>query len=323
LGLNHDICTLFMSNKAISWSIFIVLCLIWGSSFILMKVGSEGLTGTQIAALRIFSSGIVFVPFAFMHLKQIPRHKLKYVCLTGIFGNLLPAFCFAIAISYIDSSLEGILNSLTPLCVAVIAIVFYGDRIRPVRIAGIVIGFLGLCLLSLLEDNISLDNYGYALLVVLATFSYGFNVNLVSHHLKDVKPLPMATVSLSLMAIPSGLVLWWNGFFQLDFSDSVVQWSVFNTLLLGLVGSAFATVLFYALVQRAGGLFASLVTYGIPFVALAWGLIDGEPVGWPEAISLPLILLGVYLARLPDKKTAEPVPPPSDQLEEKPVVKQT
>lgn len=283
-----------------------------------MKVSSEGLTGSQIAALRIFSSAIVFVPFAIFHIAHIPRKKWGLLFLTGLCGNLLPAFCFAIAITRVDSSLEGILNSLTPICVVAIGILFFRDKIKPQRIVGIIIGFAGLCLLTFLKENIDLDNMGYALLVVLGTISYGINVNLVSHYLKTVKPIHIATVSLSLMAIPAGLVLWQQDFFSLDFGEPAVQWSIFNTLLLGLVGSAFATVLFYILVQKAGGIFASLVTYGIPFVALFWGFTDGERVTIVDIICLPLILLGVYLANRPDKKTVEISTPVREPMREQP-----
>ncbi|MBL7745879.1 MAG: EamA family transporter, partial [Chitinophagaceae bacterium] len=71
---------------------------------------------------------------------------------------------------------------------------------------------------------------------------------------------------------------------------------------LGVLGSAVATALFYVLVQKAGGLFASLVTYGIPFVALGWGLYDNETITWIQLISMGIILLGVYMANRPDKK---------------------
>lgn len=294
-----------MSNKFISWVIFILLCFIWGSSFILMKASSDGLTGSQIAALRIFSASLVFIPFAFFHLPYIPRKKIGLLFLTGICGNLLPAFCFAIAILKIDSSLEGILNSLTPICVVLVGAVLFRDRIKMQKIIGVLVGFVGLCLLTILHENIRMNNLGYASLVIIATVSYGINVNLVSHYLKELKPIHIATVSLAFMAIPAGGILWQQGFFQLDFTDSIVQWSVFNTLLLGIAGSAFATVLFYILVQKAGGLFASLVTYGIPFVALFWGFIDGEAVTAVEFICLAIILFGVYLANRPDKKESE------------------
>lgn len=299
-----------MNNKLLSWGIFVLLCFIWGSSFILMKVSSEGLSGSQIAALRIFSSSLVFIPFAFAQGSKVPRKKIGLLFLTGLCGNLLPAFCFAIAITKVDSSLEGILNSLTPICVVCIGVLFFGDKIGRQKIVGIVIGFIGLCLLTLFKKNINLDNWGYASLVILGTISYGINVNLVSHFLNQQKPIHIATISLALMTIPAAVILWQQNFFQLDFTDKVVQWSILNTLLLGLIGSAFATVLFYILVQKAGGLFASLVTYGIPFVALFWGFLDGEVITIVEFICLPVILVGVYLANLPDKRKSGAKAPP-------------
>jgi drug/metabolite transporter (DMT)-like permease len=293
---------LFMSTKLISWAIFVLLCFIWGSSFILMKVSSQGLTASQIASLRIFSAAIVFVPFAFFHMSKIPRKKAGLLVFTGIFGNLLPAFCFAIAVLKIDSSLAGILNSLTPIFVVLVGTLVFKDKIKTQKIIGVLVGFAGLVLLTLTQESISLENAGYSSLVLLGTISYGVNVNLVSHYLKEIKPLHIATVSLAFMTIPSGLLLWQQDFFQVDFTSTRVQWAVFNSVLLGIVGSAFATILFYILVQKASGLFASLVTYGIPFVALFWGFMAGEPISLSAIVCLALILLGVYLANRPDKK---------------------
>ncbi len=305
-----------MSNKFICWSLFILLCFIWGSSFILMKVSNQGLTASQIAALRIFSAGLAFIPFAFFHISNVARKKIGLLIITGIFGNLLPAFCFAIAILKIDSSLAGILNSLTPICVVFVGVLFFRDKIRTQKIIGVMIGFAGLCLLTFTQKNISINNFGYAALVLVGTISYGINVNLVSHFLKEIKPIHIATISLAFMTIPSGIVLWQQGFFQHDFSDSSVQWAVFNSILLGLVASAFATVLFYILVQKASGLFASLVTYGIPFVALFWGFLDGESITIAGFISLGIILLGVFLANRPDKKeNGINTPPPKLSVE--------
>jgi drug/metabolite transporter (DMT)-like permease len=293
-----------MSNKFISWTIFVLLCFIWGSSFILMKVSQKGLTAPQIAAVRIFSAALVFLPFAVFHIAKLPRRKMGLVILTGFFGNLFPAFCFAIAILKVNSSLAGILNSLTPICVATIAIIFFKDKIKTQKLIGVLVGFAGLCLLTLTQKDISFNNLGYSLLVIAGTISYGINVNLVSHYLKGIKPIHLATVSLAFMGIPAGIVLWQQGFMELDFSDSVIQWSIINSCLLGIVASAFATVIFYMLVQKAGGLFASLVTYGIPFVALLWGFLAGESITVIEIVCLGIILAGVYLANRPEKKEA-------------------
>ncbi len=295
-----------MSNKFICWAIFIILCILWGSSFKLMHDSQLGLSAAQIAALRIFSAGLVFVPFAFFHFSRIPKGKMGRVILSAVFGNLLPAFLFAEAITHLDSSLAGILNSLTPICVVVVGIFFFKDKISRQKIGGVLTGFFGLVLLTALpliieKKAISLDNFSYTLLIVMATFLYGINVNMVGHYLKALNPVHIATVSLAFMTIPAGIVLWQQGFFQLDFGDPVVKRSVWESVGLGVAGSAIATVLFYMLVQRAGILFASLVTYGIPFIALGWGLIDNEKITWVQPLCLGIILLGVYLANRPEK----------------------
>jgi drug/metabolite transporter (DMT)-like permease len=295
-----------MSNKFISWSIFVVLCIIWGSSFKLMHDSQYGLTPAQIAALRIFSAGLVFVPFAFFHIKKIPKKKGGLVVLSAVFGNLLPAFLFAIAMTRIDGSLGGILNSLTPICVVVVGIVFFKDHIRQQKIIGVLTGFVGLVLLTLSpvilgEKSIRFDNLGYTLLIVLATFLYGINVNMVGHYLKGLNPVHIATVSLAFMTIPTGIVLWQQGFLDLDFGNKQVQQAITYSVILGIAGSAIATALFYVLVQKAGMLFASLVTYGIPFIALLWGFSDGEKISWIKIICLGIILFGVYLANRPEK----------------------
>ena len=283
-------------NKLIAWGIFLLLTCVWGSSFILMKYSQRELTAWQVAALRIFSAGLVFLPFALFHISKLPRKKILLVILTGITGNLMPAFLYAIAISRIDSSLASILNAFTPMFVVVIAIIFFGDQIKIKKIIGVVIGVAGLILLFKTSTGISLHNLGYASLILLATIFYGINVNVVSHYLKDANPMQVASVSISFMIIPTAIVLWQQHFFDLAFDDSEVQLAVIESVLLGVVGTAIATALFYVMIKKAGGLFASLVTYSIPIVAMLWGIADNEQVGWLQFISLGIILTGVYLA---------------------------
>lgn len=290
-----------MSNKFISWTIFIVLCVIWGSSFKLMKDSSIALSASQIASLRIFSAGLVFIPFAVFHFGKIPVGKRGLVILSAVFGNLLPAFLFAIAMTKLDGSLGGILNSLTPLCVAVTGIAFFRTRISSQKLLGVLVGFGGLVLLTVTpvlmgQKSIEFTNLNYSLLILLATFLYGINVNMVSQYLRGVNPVHIATVSLAFMTIPTAIVLWWQGFQHLDFNDSKVQGAILASTGLGVFGSAIATALFYILVKRAGGLFASLVTYGIPFIALMWGVFDHEAISLLQILCLGIILIGVYLA---------------------------
>jgi len=286
------------SDRVVSWGIFILLCIIWGSSFILMKASKNELTWAQIASLRIFSAGIVMLPFAFFHFSRIPLKKIPLVILSAICGNLLPAYLFAGAIAKnIDSGLAGILNSLTPICVVVIGILFFKSKIGSRKIFGVLIGFVGLALLTVAgEKGISFENIQYTLWILLATVLYGFNINIVGNYLKDINPIHLAVVSLAFMIIPAGIVLWQGSFLQIPFDDDATLLAVINSVMLGIVGTAIATALFYVLVKKAGGLFASLVTYGIPFVAVTWGFIFGENITLLQIGCLGIILSGVYLA---------------------------
>lgn len=230
------------------------------------------------------------------------------VILSALCGNLFPAFLFAGAIAKnIDSSLAGILNSLTPICVVIIGTIFFRSKIKTRKILGVIIGFAGLTLLTLAgKKEISFENLQYTLWIFLATVLYGLNINIVAVYLKDINPIHLAVVSIATMLIPTGIILWQQGFLQLPFDDPKTLFSVIDSVMLGIAGTAIATALFYMLVNRAGGLFASLVTYGIPFVALTWGFIYGEKITIVQISCLLIILAGVYLANMPEKNVLKP-----------------
>ena len=281
-------------QKSSSWVLFVLLALVWGSSFILIKKASVQLTGWQIGAIRIFSAGIVFLPFALFHISKLPKSKVPLIILTGLLGNLFPAFLFAIAIHQkIESSVAGILNSLTPLFVIVIGVLFFRNKVAPQKFAGVLIGFVGLLLLSITRGPVSISDIGFTLLILLATILYGVNVNLVGTYLKGLDPIKMATVSIGFLTLPTAIVLWLN---PVSFSSAQVWNGVLASVALGFLGSAAATILFYMLLKKAGGLFASLVTYAIPVVAIAWGMVDGENISLVQLGCLGIILCGVYLA---------------------------
>lgn len=286
------------NDRLVSWGIFVLLCVIWGSSFILMKASKYELTWAQIASLRIFSAGVVMLPFAFVYFTKIPKKRFPLVILSAICGNLLPAYLFALAIAKdLDSGLAGILNSLTPICVVITGIIFFRSQIATRKIIGVLVGFIGLTLLTLAgKKGMSFENLEYTLLILAATILYGFNVNIVGHYLKDINPVQLAVVSISFMLIPTAIVLWQTDFLNLSFADSDVLLAVLNSVMLGIAGTAIATALFYVLVKKAGGLFASLVTYGIPFIALGWAFYFGENVTALQIGCLVIILSGVYLA---------------------------
>ena len=284
-------------GKFINWTLFVLLSFIWGSSFILMKLSSAQLNGWQIASVRIFSAGLVFLPFAIIHISKIPRNKLGLIILSGLFGNLIPAYLFAIAIeNKLNSSLAGILNSLTPILVIVIGLLFFKIQIQAKKIAGVLIGFIGLLILSLSKGGITGANFWFAFFILLATLSYAINVNLVNYFLKGVDPFKAATISLAFISIPAAIILWQQDLPSLLINNIAYQLPVLAAVVLGIFGSAVATVLFYVLIKRAGGVFASLVTYGIPVIAILWGLLYGENITVIQVLCLGVILSGVYLA---------------------------
>ena len=193
----------------------------------------------------------------------------------------------------IESSIAGILNSLTPLFVIVIGALFFGVKVAPKKVIGVVIGFIGLLILSVAKGPVSVSDLGFTLLILLATVFYGLNVNIVGTYLKGIDPVKMATVSVSFLVMPTAIVLWMK---PLDLTSAHVRNGVLAAVVLGLLGSAAATIIFYVLIKKAGGLFASLVTYVIPIIAMSWGFFANENVGLIQLGCLGIILGGVYLA---------------------------
>jgi len=284
------------TSNLLNWILFVALSFIWGSSFILMKEGMRQLTPYQVASIRMLSAGLVLMPFAVKRRNHINR-KRGYIILSGLLGSFIPAFLFCIAETRIDSALAGILNALTPICVIIVGALAFQHRSTRNQIAGVIIGFAGLLLLFASSATINFGYISYALLVLLATLSYGINVNMVNRVLTDIRSVDIAAFAFTSLILPAALVLWYTGFFQLDLNSTDMFWSIGASALLGITGTAVATILFYVLLKKAGPIFSTMVTYGIPFVALFWGALAGESITFLQIGCLILILGGVYVSR--------------------------
>lgn len=285
----------FLKDKLINWSLFTALCVIWGSSFILMKAGINSLNAYQVASIRILSAGLVLVPFVGKALKEIPKNKLVPVLLSGFLGSFFPAYLFCIAETKIDSSLAGILNALTPLFTILIGISFFQLKAKTMQLIGVFVGFAGLCLLMTVSGKVRFEHFSYSTLVLIATFLYGVNVNLVGRHMQGIGSLSIASVAFVFLVIPCIIILYATGYFALPLTSTPVILSTLASFVLGVMGTAVASVIFYMLVKKAGTLFASMVTYGIPFVAVLWGVWSGEIITMQQVVCLGIILIGVYL----------------------------
>ncbi|MFM7358247.1 MAG: DMT family transporter, partial [Sediminibacterium sp.] len=154
-----------MRNSWVSWLLFIALCLIWGSSFFLMKVGMDHLSAYQVASLRMLTAGLLLVPFAGKAWRSIPRNRVPLVMASGLLGSFLPAYLFCLAETKIDSAMAGILNALTPLFTLLVGIFFFRLKARAIQITGTFVGFMGLVMLIITGSEIHLSNLSYSFLV--------------------------------------------------------------------------------------------------------------------------------------------------------------
>lgn len=273
-----------------------------------MKIGLDNqLTAYQVASLRIVAAGIILLPIALRHIRSIPLNKLFLVFMSGVLGSLLPAYLFCIAEEEIDSSLAGTLNCLTPVFVIITGVLFFKVTPPASKVAGILIAFTGSILLLFSKGQMQESRHLlYVSFVILATFLYGFNVNMVTRHLLQISSFHIAAVALVLNAVPAFIVLIYSGYFNLPLTEHNLLLATGAASFLGLIGTAVATIIFYMLVKRAGGIFASMVTYGIPFIAIAWGIYYNETFGLKQLGCLLIILFGVYwVNRKPVKKVID------------------
>ena len=299
--LFHKIITIldkiwFMNSKQLKWVYLLVLSVIWGSSFILIKKGLVGLTAIQLGSLRILFAAIFLLIIGFKSLSKIPKEKWKYIALTSLLGTFIPAYLFAIAETEIDSSITAILNSLTPLNTLVFGALVFGIGFQKRQAWGVFIGLLGSLLLVFNGAiNHPGQNYYYAILVIIASICYALNVNLIKRYLSDLSPLSISTGNFAVLFLPALFILFFSGF-SIVIHLEKVQHAVFFIMVLGVVGTGIANIIFFRIIQMSSPVFATSVTYLIPIVAFFWGLLDNEMLTPIQGLGAFIILIGVYLS---------------------------
>lgn len=283
-------------QNIINWTIFIVISLIWGSSFKLMKIGMIDLTSYQVSALRLFSAGLVFSVIGIREIKKLENKKIiPLIVISSLLGNFLPAFLLCLAETKIDSSLAGIINSLMPVFVIITGKLFFDLHVKSKKWLGIAIAFIALSLLLFSKVKTDFNNLPYSLYVVCASLFYGINSNIIIKYLKDFKAVQILSIGLSILAIPSFLILVFTGYFnKLSLEPNFII-STSASLFLGVIGTALAFSLFYYLIKSTGSVFSATVTYTMPVVAICWGLLSGEHLTAFQLACFSGILGGVYL----------------------------
>ena len=296
-----------MSLSLRKWGTLVILSLIWGSSYILIKKGLTGLTPIQLGSLRVIVTTIIIAPIGYQKIKHIPEQKMKWVALSAFVGSFFPAYLFAFAETEISSSITAVMVSLTPLFTLLISVFVFGEELFKKQVFGVLIGFTGIIVLINNELFSSSFNILYIMFIVLAAFCYAVNANVLKYKLSNIPALGIVFMSFLFMFIPAFIILCFSNFPFSDFtSDPLIIESIIYIIILALFGTAIAKVLYIKLLAISTPVFSVSTTYLMPVVAIFWGLLDGEEFKLTQFTGTAIILLGVYLVT--KKKASNKMP---------------
>lgn len=290
-----------------AWILLIILALIWGSSFILIKRGLGGLSPFEVGALRIFSAGFVLLPIAIKRISSVPKSSFIYLVIIGLASSFIPSFLFAIAQTKLNSGLTGVFNAVTPIFTLLVGIFLYNQKLKYKVVIGALVAFGGTAILLTSGELGFFSGFKpHALLILLAAMLYAINGNVIKFHLSELPSLTITSISVAFAGILSGLyLLLFTDFFQTIGSSGEMLQSSGYIILLGVMGTAVALLIFNNLVRMTDPVFTSSVTYLVPLIAICWGLVDGETMDGIQYTGVALILVGVYVTNRNSKTKNE------------------
>ena len=294
------------------WLAFIALGLIWGSSFLWIKIAlAETGPFTLVGFRLLFGFAGLLVVLAIQRPK-LPRDRrtLLAFAFMGLFNTALPFILITWGETRIPSSLASILNGSVPLFTIVIAHFWLHDeKITAARLGGLVVGFIGIVVLvsgDLTPDNIHSDIWGQ-LAVVAASMSYATAITFSRRHLRGQPPV----LQTGMVLLIADSIIWATALSgaerPLQLPHSFLPW--FAIVWLGLLGTCVAYLLFFWLINAVGPTRASLVTYVFPVVGLVLGiLILHEAADWRLLVGSALIVGAIAVVNLiPARKPAPQV----------------
>jgi drug/metabolite transporter (DMT)-like permease len=272
----------------------LALAALWGAAFLFMRVAVPAFGPLALAFLRVFGAALVLVPLlaARGELAALRRHW-RPIAVVGFVNSALPFLCFAYAALTINAGVSAIFNSATPLFAAIVAWLWLGDRMTPLRIVGLGIGFTGVLWLGWNKADFGPGGSAAAIgACLLATISYGIAPSLTKRHLGGVPPLAVAAgsqVAAALFLAVPALLAW------PALAPSAQAWAMIA--LLAFFGTGLAYLLYFRLIANAGPANAVAVTYLIPIFAVAWGgIFLGERLTLPLVVGCAVIFVGTALA---------------------------
>jgi drug/metabolite transporter (DMT)-like permease len=293
-----------------------IVAAIWGSSYMFIKVAVDEIEPTAMMFLRVVLAAAVLVPVLFVAVGA--RRALAEMRATGrgafVVGFLnmsLPFVLIAWGEKHIDSGIAAIANASVPIFVALLALRFNPEeRVRGLRLAGILVGFAGVGVLTGLNPEGGWWAVAGTLAVVVASLSYAGSNHYVQHRFSLTAPLVITTAS----CLAGALIL--LPFAAVQLPDETPSWEALASVaVLGIFGTAIALLFFYRMLSSYGATRASLVTYLLPPTALVYGaLILDEPITLNAILGLALILAGVALGsgllRVPRREPLPATPRP-------------
>jgi drug/metabolite transporter (DMT)-like permease len=272
----------------------VALSLIWGASFLFIKIAVRDLAPATLILGRLGLAALTHAQIAAVTLgrertlSDLRAHG-RAIAVVGIVNTALPFWLLSWGETRIQSGLASIIQAAVPIFNALIAFGFFREvRVTGIRLVGVGVGFVGVALLVGAQPEGKVLG---ALAVVGMAFCYGVGGLLAGRHLAGVQPVVVAlgsTAVSALVAAPAGVA---------QAVGTSIGWeAVASVAVLGVVGTAVAYLLFFALIRGAGAAYASLVTYLCPPIALAYGAIFlGERFGASAFAALAVILAGVAL----------------------------
>lgn len=274
------------------------LALIWGSAFILIKYGLTVMSPVQLGSLRILIGFAVLLPVAIPRMGQATARDWRYLILCGFFGNLIPSLLFSIAGGHLNSSVSGSLNANTPIFTFIVSTIVASRRPTWQAIGGLVLGFSGALLLSM-RNGFDLNDINlWALCIIAATMCYACHLNIVKYYLGHLNGVTVSSCGMVGAGIASLLIFSFSdGWHTLVQTAPSNPYPFLGIIALGAIGSGWASVLFNKLIRATSAVIASLVTFIIPIVAIAWGLFDGEAFGLMHVLGTIFILISLLILR--------------------------
>ena len=290
-----------MNPEKEKWVLLVLLSVIWGSSFILIKKSLEHFNPYEVGALRVLIAGIILLPLAILNIRKFPKKHLKWLILAAVTGNFIPMFLFPIAETEVSSSIAGIINSMMPIFVIIVGALLWKFQTSKRQVIGVIISFTGACILAFSGGEGGEFKLIPILFLLLATLFYAISTTTVKSKLSDVPAKILSAFVFSFVLIlPSLIALVFAGFFN-NFEVNSGFWEGLGFVsLLSIFGTGLAMMLNYKLLSVSTPLFASTVTLLMPVVAIVWGLLDGEKLTLMQGFGGVIILAGlIFLRQMP------------------------